>query len=82
LKDKKNEEIRFEDALDRLEDIINNLQDGNLPLEESLKKFEEGVSLVRMCQKKLDDAETKVSLLIKDEKGGTVETSFDVESGE
>lgn len=69
-------EIKFEDALDRLEKIIESLQSSNLSLEESLSVFEEGVALIRVCQEKLDKADTKISLLLKGENGNTVEVPF------
>jgi exodeoxyribonuclease VII small subunit len=62
-------DIRFEDALARLEQIVDTLEAGNLPLEESLKIFEEGVGLARRCAKYLEDAERRIELLTKDEAG-------------
>ncbi|HIC91927.1 MAG TPA: exodeoxyribonuclease VII small subunit [Syntrophaceae bacterium] len=59
----------FENALKRLEEIVNKLESGDLPLDESLKIFEEGVKLSRFCAKKLDEAERKVELLLKNEEG-------------
>jgi len=59
----------FEKALKRLEEIVNKLESGDLPLDESLKIFEEGVKLSRFCAKKLDEAERKVEVLLKNEKG-------------
>jgi exodeoxyribonuclease VII small subunit len=64
-------DLKFEDCLARLEQIVTALEAGNLPLEESLKVFEEGVSLARQCGKYLDDAERRIELLIKDESGTT-----------
>lgn len=62
-------EKKFETALRELEDIVKRLESGDLPLEESLKIFEEGVSLSRYCFNKLEEAEKRVSILIKDEDG-------------
>lgn len=59
----------FEKALKRLEEIVNKLESGNLPLDESLKIFEEGVKLSRFCTKKLDEAERKVEVLLKNKEG-------------
>jgi exodeoxyribonuclease VII small subunit len=64
-------DLKFEDCLARLEQIVTALEAGNLPLEESLKVFEEGVSLARQCGKYLDDAERRIELLVKDESGTT-----------
>lgn len=59
----------FEEALGKLEEIANRLESGDMPLEESLKVFEEGVRLSRFCAKKLDEAEKKVETLLKDQEG-------------
>jgi exodeoxyribonuclease VII small subunit len=63
-------DIKFEDALGRLEQIVDTLEAGNLPLEESLKVFEEGVLLARRCSKYLEEAERRIELLTRDEAGG------------
>ena len=60
---------RFEDALDKLEKIVSKLEEGDLPLEESLKCFEEGIRLSRFCNQKLDEAEKRVEILLKDKEG-------------
>ncbi|OGQ75874.1 MAG: exodeoxyribonuclease VII small subunit [Deltaproteobacteria bacterium RIFOXYA2_FULL_42_10] len=62
-------EIKFEDALKRLEEIVGTLEKGGLPLEKSLKIFEEGVRLSRMCNKMLDKAEKKVEILMRNDSG-------------
>ena len=62
-------DIKFEDALARLEQIVDTLEAGNLPLEESLKAFEEGVVMARHCAKYLEDAEKRIELLTRDESG-------------
>jgi exodeoxyribonuclease VII small subunit len=62
-------DIRFEDALQRLEQIVDQLEAGNLPLEDSLKVFEEGVGLARRCARYLEDAEKRIELLTRDETG-------------
>jgi exodeoxyribonuclease VII small subunit len=62
-------EKRFEDALRELEAIVKRLESGELDLEESLKIFEEGVALSRYCFQKLEEAEKRISILIKDENG-------------
>jgi exodeoxyribonuclease VII small subunit len=55
----------FEGALKRLEEIVQKLEAGEMSLDESLKLFEEGIELSRLCTKKLSEAETKVEKLIK-----------------
>lgn len=62
-------DLKFEDCLTRLEQIVNALESGNLPLEESLKVFEEGVTLARRCAKYLDEAERRIEILAKDDTG-------------
>jgi len=62
-------DIKFEDALQRLEQIVDRLEAGNLPLEDSLKVFEEGVGLARRCSRYLEDAEKRIELLTRDESG-------------
>jgi exodeoxyribonuclease VII small subunit len=60
---------RFEDALNKLEKIVSKLEEGDIPLEESLKLFEEGIRLSRFCNQKLDEAERKVEILLKGKNG-------------
>ncbi len=62
-------DIKFEDALQRLELIVDQLEAGNLALEESLKVYEEGVGLARRCAKYLDDAEKRIEILTRDQQG-------------
>ncbi len=59
----------FEKAMERLEQIIDDLESGNLSLDESIKVFEEGVELSKKCHKKLTETEAKVKQLIKSENG-------------
>lgn len=70
----------FEDAMKRLEDIVSELEGGDLSLDEALKKFEEGVKLSRFCSGKLDETEKKVTILLKDAEGGLREAPFSPES--
>ena len=58
-------EKTFEKALERLEEIVKRMEEGDMTLDDSLKAFEEGISLSRFCAKKLDDAERKVEMLMK-----------------
>ena len=55
----------FEAAMNELETIVENMEQGDLPLEDALSAFENGVSLVRQCQDKLKSAEQKVQILMK-----------------
>ncbi len=72
---------KFEDALEKLSRIVEKLEEGNLSLDEAIKAFEEGVKLCRFCAKKLDEAEQKVALLLKDQKGEVYTEEFEQENG-
>lgn len=63
------EKIKFEKALERLEEIVGTLESGDLELEKSLKIFEEGIKMARVCQVHLSQAEKKIEKLIKDQQG-------------
>ncbi|HEY7322567.1 MAG TPA: exodeoxyribonuclease VII small subunit [Candidatus Binatia bacterium] len=62
-------EKRFESALEELEGVIEQLESGDLSLEDSLTAFEKGVGLVKYCNQKLSEVEQKVELLTKDKEG-------------
>lgn len=62
-------EKKFEPALARLEEIVQVLEQGDLPLEQSLKLFEEGIKLSRICNTRLEEAERKVEILLRDKEG-------------
>jgi len=68
---------KFEDALNKLEKIVSKLEEGDIPLEESLKLFEEGIRLSRFCNQKLDEAEKKVEILLKGKNGEVKAHPFD-----
>ncbi|RLA87550.1 MAG: exodeoxyribonuclease VII small subunit [Deltaproteobacteria bacterium] len=70
---------KFEEALQKLEAIVTQMEEGDLPLEETLKAFEEGVRLARFCASKLDEAERKVEKLMRDQAGKLQTTSFSEE---
>ncbi len=68
--------ISFEKSLKQLEQIVQELESGNLPLEKAMKKFEEGVKLSKHCSEKLDETEKKISVLLHDNKGNIAEEPF------
>jgi exodeoxyribonuclease VII small subunit len=72
-------EIKFEKALARLEEIVQKLEQGDLPLEQSLKLFEEGIRLSRICNTRLEEAERKVEVLLKDKTGNMIAKPFEEE---
>ncbi len=70
-------EMKFEGALEKLEEIVKKLEEGDLSLDESLKMFEEGVKLSRFCGGKLDAAERRIEVLMKAEDGRPEPIPFD-----
>ena len=72
----------FEQSLKQLERIVQELEDGDLPLEKALKKFEEGIQLTKFCSQKLDETEKKISILLKNSEGQIVEKPFVPENDE
>lgn len=75
------EELSFDAALEELEDRVKRLEDGSLPLEEALECFKEGISLVRICNSKLKDAETVIRQLLEEEDGSISETPVELSRG-
>lgn len=69
------EEINFEDAMKKLEEITAELEKGDLSLDESVKKFEEGIKLSKECNKILEDSEKKINILINND-GELTEENF------
>jgi exodeoxyribonuclease VII small subunit len=65
-------DLPFEEALKRLESVVESMESGDLPLEALLAKFEEGTRLVKTCQAKLEEAELKISKLEKNALGEPV----------
>jgi len=77
-------EPKFEKDLERLEQIVEALETGGLSLDESLKRFEEGIKLARRCEKALTDAERRIEILTKNADGELAAEPFpepDVEQG-
>lgn len=70
----------FEQSMKKLEQIVEELESGDLPLEDAMKKFEEGIKLSTLCSEKLDETEKKITLLIEDQKGSVLEKPFDSDS--
>jgi len=66
----------FEQSIKQLEEIVQELESGDLALEKALKKFEEGIQLSKFCSRTLDETEQKISLLIKDQNGEVLEEPF------
>ncbi len=70
----------FEKDLKRLEDIVAKMEEGDVPLDESMKLFEEGVKLSRLCSERLDKAEKKVEIITADKNGNITARPFEAES--
>ena len=73
---------KFEDAMKKLEGIVERMENGDMSLNESLKMFEEGVKLTRFCSQELHKAEKRVELLSRDAEGKLVGTPFEEEDEE
>ncbi len=70
-------EMKFEEALKKLEKIVDELEKGSLSLDDALAKYEEGIRLSRLCEKKLEAAKKKVEILLKSEDGSVELKPFD-----
>ena len=75
-------EMKFEEALKRLEKIVEELENGSLSLDESLEKYEEGIKLSKACSKKLEVARKKVEILLKSGDGSVELKAFDETAAE
>ncbi|MCK4802192.1 exodeoxyribonuclease VII small subunit [bacterium] len=73
------EEMKFEEAVSRLEKIVQQLEEGEKSLEGSLKLFEEGIKLSKFCSGKLEEAKKKIEILTKSEKGELTAKPFNLE---
>lgn len=78
---KKSEDgANFEKSLERLEKIVEEMEEGNLPLDDMIARFEEGQGLLKVCRKKLNEVQKKVEVLVKKE-GSVVSEDLDPVSG-
>ena len=71
----------FEASLEALEQIVRQLEDGDLGLEKSLELFEQGIRLSRECQERLSQAERKIEILLRDNQGRAVTKAFNPPAG-
>lgn len=72
--------VTFEKALEQLEQIVQEMESGELTLDNALKKFEEGIKLSQFCSKKLEETEKKITLLTEQADGSVQETPFEPET--
>ncbi|MCM8796013.1 MAG: exodeoxyribonuclease VII small subunit [Candidatus Omnitrophica bacterium] len=70
-------EIKFEEAIKKLEKIVETLEEGNLSLDEALKIYQEGVELSRLLNQRLETAKKKIDILVKDKKGQFILRPFE-----
>ncbi len=66
----------FEQSLKQLEEIVDELENGDLPIEKALKIFEEGIKLSNFCSEKLNETENKIEILLKDHAGNVSKKPF------
>jgi len=66
----------FEQAIGQLEQIVQELESGDLPLEKAVKKFEEGIQLSKYCSQKLDETEKRITILMRDSTGQLSEAAY------
>ena len=60
------ENLSFEESLEKLEEIVNKLENGDIPLDEAIDEFNNAMQLVKICNKKLNDAEESIAKIVKD----------------
>ena len=72
---------KFEDALGKLEDIVRKMESGDMPLDEALKSFEEGIKIIRFCSAKLEETQRRVEMLLGKEDSLQVKRFEGDESG-
>lgn len=68
--------INFEDTMKELQDVVDKLEKGNLTLDDSLDEFQKGIRLSKLCSKKLDDIEKKITILVEKQNGEIEEQVF------
>ncbi len=69
--------LTFESALKNLEEIVLKMEEGEISLDQSLQKFEEGIELVKYCEKSLQEADGRIEKLMKDSEGKTKKVPFE-----
>ena len=70
----------FEQAMKQLEQIVQDLESGDMPLEKAIKTFEEGIQLSKFCSQKLDETEKRITILMRDAEGKLSEAPFPAEN--
>jgi len=80
MKNNEEQPKSFETSLEALEQIVQDLEEGDLPLEKSLELFEQGIRLSRECQERLSQAERRIEVLLRDNQGRTTVSDFEAAS--
>ena len=70
-------QLNFEDAMDRLEKIVEQMESGKLPLEDLIVRYEEGMNLVKICQERLANAEQKIEIIARNTAGKPIVKDFE-----
>ncbi|HIE44489.1 MAG TPA: exodeoxyribonuclease VII small subunit [Candidatus Omnitrophica bacterium] len=70
--------MTFEETLERLEKIVGELEEGKLPLEQSLHKYEEGIKMIRLLRKKLQEVEKRIEIVKREEDGTLKKEKFQI----
>ena len=73
---------KFEDALEKLENIVREMEAGEMPLDSALKSFEEGIRLIRFCSAKLEDTQRRVEQLLEKENSLQIKNFQDKDTNE
>jgi exodeoxyribonuclease VII small subunit len=76
---KKEKKVSFEEALKRLEEIVETMESGEVDLDRMVESFEEGQNLVKLCTDKLNEVEAKIEKIIKNAPEGAVVEDFEIE---
>lgn len=69
-------EETFEKKLNRIKNIVDELENGKLDLDKSIKKFEEGTKLIKECHEQLEEVKKQITILVEDSEGNTIEEDF------
>ncbi|MBO5009552.1 MAG: exodeoxyribonuclease VII small subunit [Clostridia bacterium] len=77
-----NNDIKFEELIEKLEDEVKKLESGNISLDEALLSFENAIGLVKQCNERLETAERRVRLLVESANGEVSDREFDINSDE
>jgi exodeoxyribonuclease VII small subunit len=81
-RNKRDEELNFESAMDRLEGIVDEMESGKMPLEQLIVRYEEGMKLVKVCQERLASAEQRIEIITRNSAGKPIVKEFEPAAAE